>query len=219
MANFTSVTPPSTGTAISRRGGQLVVPDDPIIQFIEGDGTGRDIWRASVRVLNAAVEKAYRGRRKIAWMEVFAGEKSFKQFGSWLPDDTVEAFREYYVGLKGPLTTPVGGGFRSLNVALRQILDLYVCLRPVRWYKGVPSPVKHPEKVAMVIFRENTEDIYAGIEYAAGTPEARKILDFFAREFPKEFKKIRFGSAEALEQWQKQLEEIGAPHRDVDVEV
>ena len=170
------------------------MPDDPIIPFIEGDGTGRDIWRASVRVLNAAVEKAYRGKRKIAWMEVFAGEKSFKQFGSWLPDDTVEAFREYYVGIKGPLTTPIGGGFRSLNVALRQLLDLYVCLRPVRWYKGVPSPVKHPEKVNMVVFRENTEDIYAGIEYPAGTPEAQKILDFFREEFPKDFESIRFGT-------------------------
>src|SRR5256885_908135 len=184
MANFTSVTPPSTGTAISRRGGQLVVPDDPIIPFIEGDGTGRDIWRASVRVLDAAVEKAYRGKRKIAWMEVFAGEKSFKQFGSWLPDDTVEAFREYYVGIKGPLTTPIGGGFRSLNVALRQILDLYVCLRPVRWFTGVPSPVKHPERVDMVIFRENTEDIYAGLEVEAGTPEAKRMRELLAEFGP-----------------------------------
>jgi len=195
------------------------VPDDPIIPFIEGDGTGRDIWRASVRVLNAAVEKAYRGKRKIAWMEVFAGEKSFKQFGSWLPDDTVGAFREYYVGIKGPLTTPIGGGFRSLNVALRQLLDLYVCLRPVRWYKGVPSPVKRPEKVDMVVFRENTEDIYAGIEYPAGTPAAQKILDFFAKEFPKDFEAIRFGTKAAAEAWQAQLEAIGAPHRDVGVEV
>src|SRR3954470_7666827 len=219
MANFTSITPPATGTAITRRNEQLVVPDDPIIPFIEGDGTGRDIWRASVRVLNAAVDKAYRGKRKIAWMEVFAGEKSFKQFGSWLPDDTVEAFRHYYVGLKGPLTTPVGGGFRSLNVALRQLLDLYVCLRPVRWYKGVPSPVKHPEKVDMVVFRENTEDIYAGIEYVAGSPEAQKVLDFLEKEFPKESRKIRFGSQSALRTWQAQLESIGAPHRDLGVEV
>ena len=195
------------------------MPDDPIIPFIEGDGTGRDIWRASVRVLDAAVGKAYRGKRKIAWMEVFAGEKSFKQFGSWLPDDTVEAFREYYVGIKGPLTTPIGGGFRSLNVALRQLLDLYVCLRPVRWYKGVPSPVKRPEKVDMVVFRENTEDIYAGIEYAAGTADAQKILDFFAKEFPKDFQAIRFGTKAAAEAWQAQLEAIGAPHRDVGVEV
>src|SRR6266480_4889112 len=190
MPNFTSIAPPATGTAITRRGGQLVVPDDPIIPFIEGDGTGRDIWRASVRVLDAAVEKAYRGKRKIAWMEVFAGEKSFKQFGSWLPDDTVEAFREYYVGIKGPLTTPIGGGFRSLNVALRQILDLYVCLRPVRWFRGVPSPVKHPEKVDMVIFRENTEDIYAGLEWEAESAEARKVIKFLEDEMG--VTKIRF---------------------------
>jgi isocitrate dehydrogenase len=206
-------------TAISRENGRLVVPDDPIIPFIEGDGTGPDIWRASVRVLDAAVEKAFGGRRKIAWKEVYAGEKAFKQFNNWLPDETVDAFREYFVGIKGPLTTPVGGGIRSLNVALRQLLDLYVCLRPVRWFKGVPSPVKHPEKVDMVIFRENTEDIYAGIEYAAGTPEARKVLDFFAKEFPKEFKKIRFGTDAAAREWQAQLEAIGAPHREVGVEV
>src|SRR3954465_7982432 len=206
-------------TGISRRNGQLVVPDDPIIPFIEGDGTGSDIWRASVRVLDAAVDKAFKGKRKISWKEVYAGEKAFKQFDNWLPDETVAAFREYYVGIKGPLTTPVGGGIRSLNVALRQLLDLYVCLRPVRWFEGVPSPVKHPEKVNMVIFRENTEDIYAGIEYAAGTPEAKKVLDFFQREFPKEFKKIRFGTDEASRAWQAQLESIGAPHRDVDVEV
>jgi isocitrate dehydrogenase len=219
MPHFTSVTPPSTGTAITRRGGQLVVPDDPIIPYIEGDGTGRDIWRASVRILDAAVAKAYGGKRKIAWMEVYAGEKSFKQFGSWLPDDTVEAFREYYVGIKGPLTTPVGGGFRSLNVALRQLLDLYVCLRPIRWYKGVPSPVKHPEKVDMEVFRENTEDIYAGIEYPAGSREAQAILNFFEKEFSEDFNKIRFGSAAAARAWQSQLEAIGAPHRDVGVEV
>jgi isocitrate dehydrogenase len=219
MPNFTSVTPPATGTAISRQNGRLLVPDDPIIPFIEGDGTGRDIWRASVRVLDAAVAKAYHGTRKIAWMEVYAGEKSFKQFGSWLPDDTVAAFREYYVGLKGPLTTPIGGGFRSLNVALRQILDLYVCLRPIRWYKGVPSPVRHPEKVSMVVFRENVEDIYAGIEYPGGSPEAKKILDFFEKEFPRDFKAIRFGSQAASAAWQAQLETIGAPHREVGVEV
>src|SRR5262245_13739253 len=205
--------------AISLKNGGLVVPDDPIIPFIEGDGTGPDIWRASVRVLDAAVEKAYGGKKTIAWKEVYAGEKSFKQFNTWLPDETVEAFRQYYVGIKGPLTTPVGGGIRSLNVALRQLLDLYVCLRPVRWYKGVPSPVKHPEKVDMVIFRENTEDIYAGIEYAGGTADAQKVLDFFAKEFPKEFKKIRFGSVDALDQWQKQLEAIGAPKRNATVEV
>ena len=219
MATFTTLRPPATGTAISRQDGRLVVPDTPIIPFIEGDGTGPDIWRASVRVLDAAVAKAYGGRRKIAWMEVYAGEKSYKQFDNWLPDDTIAAFREYYVGIKGPLTTPVGGGIRSLNVALRQLLDLYVCLRPVRWYRGVPSPVKHPEKVDMVIFRENTEDIYAGIEYAAGTPEAQKLLDFFAKEFPKEFKKIRFGTVEAGEAWQAMLEGIGAPARTSPVQV
>lgn len=205
--------------AITLANGRLDVPDDPIIPYIEGDGTGPDIWRASVRVLDAAVAKAYGGTRTIAWKEVFAGEKSFKQFNNWLPDETVEAFRQYYVGIKGPLTTPVGGGIRSLNVALRQLLDLYVCLRPVRWYKGVPSPVRHPEKVDMVIFRENTEDIYAGIEYAGGSSDAQKVLDFFAREFPKEFKKIRFGTAEAAKQWQAQLESIGAPKRELGVEV
>jgi isocitrate dehydrogenase len=219
MTNSSPLPPPETGTPIVRRNGQLVVPDDPIIPFIEGDGTGPDIWRASVRVLDAAVEKAYGGKKKIAWLEVLAGEKSFKQSGNWLPDETVEAFREYFVGIKGPLTTPVGGGIRSLNVALRQLLDLYVCLRPVRWYRGVPSPVKHPEKVDMVIFRENTEDIYAGIEFAAGSPEAQKVLDFFEKEFPKEFRKIRFGTESAARTWQAQLEAIGAPSREVGVEV
>jgi len=206
-------------TPISRKNGQLVVPDDPIIPFIEGDGTGPDIWRASVRVFDAAVQKAYGGKRRIEWREVLAGEKSFKQLNTWLPDETVDAFRTFYVGIKGPLTTPVGGGIRSLNVALRQMLDLFVCLRPVRWFQGVPSPVRHPEKVDMVIFRENTEDIYAGIEYVAGSPEAQKILDFFAREFPKEFKKIRFGSAAAVAEWQQQLESIGAPKRALEVAV
>jgi isocitrate dehydrogenase len=219
MPNFTILKTPTSGTPITRANGRMVVPDDPIIPFIEGDGTGPDIWRASVRVLDAAVQKAYDGRRRITWTEVYAGEKSFKQFNNWLPDDTIEAFREYYVGIKGPLTTPVGGGIRSLNVALRQLLDLYVCLRPVRWYRGVPSPVKHPEKVDMVIFRENTEDIYAGIEYAAGTPDAQKVLDFLAKEFPKDFKKVRFGSAEGSAAWQKALEEIGGPKRQVDVQV
>ena len=219
MSTFTTVKPPSDGAPIRRENGRLVVPDNPIIPFIEGDGTGPDIWRASVRVLDAAVAKAYGGKKKIAWMEVYAGEKSAKLFDNWLPDDTVEAFREYYVGIKGPLTTPVGGGIRSLNVALRQLLDLFVCLRPVRWYRGVPSPVRHPEKVDMVIFRENTEDIYAGIEYAAGTPEAQKVLDFFEKEFPKEFKKIRFGTTQASEAWQSALQEIGAPKRDVGVQV
>ena len=219
MPNPSTLKPPTAGQPITRRNGQLVVPDQPIIPFIEGDGTGPDIWRASVRVFDAAVKKAYGGRKQIAWMEVYAGEKSFTQFNTWLPDETVDAFREYFVGIKGPLTTPVGGGIRSLNVALRQLLDLYVCLRPVRWYRGVPSPVRHPEKVDMVIFRENTEDIYAGIEYAAGTPEAQKVLDFFAREFPKEFNKIRFGTAEKTAAWQTQLETIGAPKRQIGVQV
>jgi isocitrate dehydrogenase len=205
------------GAPITRRDGRLVVPDNPIIPFIEGDGTGPDIWRASV--LDAAVEKAYGGKRKIAWMEVFAGEKSFKQSNSWLPDETVDAFRDYLVGIKGPLTTPVGGGIRSLNVALRQLLDLFVCLRPVRWYRGVPSPVRHPEKVDMVIFRENIEDIYAGIEYVAGSPEAQRVLDFLQREFPKDFRKIRFGNDTAVRTWQAQLEAIGAPKRELGIEV
>jgi isocitrate dehydrogenase len=187
---------PKDGVKITLVDGKLNVPDRPIIPFIEGDGTGRDIWRASVRVLDAAVEKAYGGKRKIAWTEVYAGEKAFTKFNNWLPDETVEAFREYLIGIKGPLTTPIGGGIRSLNVALRQLLDLYVCLRPVRWFKGVPSPVKNPQKVEMVIFRENTEDIYAGIEWEAGSEQVKKILGFLEKEFPKEFKKIRFpGSA------------------------
>src|SRR5712672_1195435 len=198
MANFTTIKPPTTGAAISRKNSQLVVPDHPIIPFIEGDGTGPDIWRASVRVFDAALEKAYGGKKKIAWMEVYAGEKSYKQFSSWLPDDTVEAFREYYVGIKGPLTTPVGGGIRSLNVALRQLLDLYVCLRPVRWFKGVPSPVKHPEKVDMVIFRENTEDIYAGIEFELGGEEHRKFMELFKQNFPKSYAKIRFPNTSGI---------------------
>jgi isocitrate dehydrogenase len=181
---------------------KLVVPDHPIIPFIEGDGTGRDIWRASQRVLDAAVTRAYDGKRKIAWLEVLAGEKAFKLENNWLPDATVEAFRKYLVGIKGPLTTPVGGGIRSLNVALRQLLDLYVCLRPVRWFLGVPSPVKRPGDVDMVIFRENTEDIYAGIEWAGGSPESQKVLDFIAKEFPKDFGKVRFGTkAKAAEFW------------------
>lgn len=173
--------------------GKLHVPDRPIIPFIEGDGTGPDIWRASVRVLDAAVAKAYSGKRQIQWHEVLAGEKSFKQTGDWLPEATLTAFRDYLVGIKGPLTTPTGGGIRSLNVALRQQLDLYVCLRPVQWFTGVPSPVKNPGKVDMVIFRENTEDIYAGIDFEAGSEIALKTLDFIKANFPKEFKKIRFG--------------------------
>jgi isocitrate dehydrogenase len=210
---------PADGQPIQHKNARLEVPDRPIIPFIEGDGTGADIWRASQRVLDAAVAKAYGGKKKIAWVEVYAGEKSKNLFDNWLPDETVEAFRKYLVGIKGPLTTPVGGGIRSLNVALRQMLDLFVCLRPVRWFKGVPSPVKRPEKIDMVIFRENTEDIYAGIEYAAGSPEAQKVLDFWAREFPKEFKKIRFGTKEAAQGWQKELEGIGAPKRDLSVQV
>jgi isocitrate dehydrogenase len=219
MTKFKDLIPPTRGEAISISGGKLSVPDQPIIPFIEGDGTGPDIWRASQRVFDAAVEKSYGGKRKIAWMEVLAGEKSFTKLNTWLPDDTVEAFKTFLVGIKGPLTTPVGGGIRSLNVALRQMLDLYVCLRPVRYFQGVPSPVKHPEKVDMVIFRENTEDIYAGIEYAGATPESQKILDFLAQNFPKEFAKIRFGTKEAAARWLKQLEDLGAPHREAAVDV
>src|SRR5213078_4848449 len=181
----------------------LNVPDRPVIPFIRGDGTGPDIWAASERVLDAAVEKAYGGKKKIVWFEVFAGQAAKDKFDEWLPDDTVEAFREYLVGIKGPLTTPVGGGITSLNVALRQMLDLFVCLRPVQYFAGVPSPVKHPEKVDMVIFRENTEDIYAGIEHAGGTPEAQKILDFMAKEFPKDFNKVRFGTKQKAEEFWK----------------
>jgi len=180
------------GEPIVLRDGRMSVPEHPVIPFIEGDGTGPDIWRAAVRVLDGAVAKAYGGKRRIAWHEVLAGQKAFDQTGSWLPDETLEAFRTYRVGIKGPLTTPVGGGIRSLNVAVRQILDLYVCLRPVRWFRGVPSPVKAPERVDMVIFRENTEDIYAGIEFAAGSPEAAKVLAFLEREFPSHYRKIRF---------------------------
>jgi isocitrate dehydrogenase len=206
---------PPTGEKITR-GQTLNVPDQPVIPFIRGDGTGPDIWAASVRVFNAAVEKAYGGQKKVLWFEVFAGQVAKDKFDNWLPDDTVEAFREYLVGIKGPLTTPVGGGIRSLNVALRQLLDLYVCLRPVQWFAGVPSPVRRPGKVDMVIFRENTEDIYAGIEYAAGTPEAQKFLDFLHKEFPKAFEKIRFGTEkQAREFW----ESVGAKDFPSDVRV
>ncbi len=183
----------SASGRITIANGKLTVPDRPIVPFIEGDGTGPDIWRASVRVLDAAVAKAYAGKRKIEWLEVLAGEKAFKQTGDWLPEATLAAFRDYLVGIKGPLTTPTGGGIRSLNVALRQQLDLYVCLRPVQWFTGVPSPVKNPGKVDMVIFRENTEDIYAGIDFEAGSEIALKTLEFIKTNFPKEFKKIRFG--------------------------
>ena len=189
----------TAGEKIRIDNGQLQVPNQPIIPFVRGDGTGPDIWHASEMVFDAAVEKAYDGQRKIIWKEVFAGETAFNKFDNWLPDETVDAFREYLVGIKGPLTTPVGGGIRSLNVALRQMLDLYVCLRPVRYFQGTPSPVKHPEKVEMVIFRENTEDIYAGIDYQAGSSSARKILEFLEREMPADYKKVRFG-AEAVEE-------------------
>jgi isocitrate dehydrogenase len=194
----TKITPPAQGAKITIHDGKLTVPDNPIIPFIEGDGTGPDIWRASVRVMDAAVQKAYGGKRKIHWMEVYAGEKSYKLLNSWLPDETVTACRDYLVSIKGPLTTPIGGGIRSLNVALRQLLDLYVCLRPVRWFKGVPSPVKHPEKVDMVIFRENTEDIYAGIEFETGTEENKKFLDMFKQAFPKSYAKIRFPDSSGI---------------------
>jgi isocitrate dehydrogenase len=189
-------TVPGNGERITMRGGQLHVPARPILPFIEGDGTGPDIWRASVRVFDAAVEKAYGGARKIEWMEVLAGEKAFNGVGDWLPQATVDAFNEFLVGIKGPLTTPVGGGIRSLNVTLRQTLDLYVCLRPVRYFQGVPSPVKHPEKVDMVIFRENTEDIYAGVEWAAGTPEVKKVIHWLQQELG--VKKIRFPETSAI---------------------
>ncbi len=186
------------GEAITLRDGKMVVPNHPVIPFIEGDGTGPDIWRASVRVLDAAIQKAYKGERKIAWHEVLAGQKAFDKTGNWLPDATLDAFRAYLVGMKGPLTTPIGGGIRSLNVALRQILDLYVCLRPVRWFQGVPSPVRSPEKVNMVIFRENTEDIYAGIEFAEGSEDVRKVLEFLKTTFPSSYKKVRFPESTAI---------------------
>nr|WP_295379254.1 isocitrate dehydrogenase (NADP(+)) [Pseudoxanthomonas sp.] len=213
------LTPPPGGEKITISGGKLNVPNHPIIPFIEGDGTGPDIWRASVRVLDAAVEKAYGGAKKIHWLEVFAGEKSNNQFGTWLPDSTVQACRDYLVSIKGPLTTPVGGGIRSLNVALRQMLDLYVCLRPVRWFEGVPSPVKKPGDVDMVIFRENTEDIYAGIEWAGGSADSQKVLDFLAKEFPQAFDKIRFGTQDKVDAWQDALASVGAPKRDLGVQV
>ncbi|GAB4496303.1 MAG: hypothetical protein OHK0052_06010 [Anaerolineales bacterium] len=189
---YSIVKVPEQGEKISISNGKLHVPDQPIVPFVEGDGTGRDIWRASVRVLDAAVAKAYGGARKIAWMEVYAGEKAYNQFGNWLPEETIEAFREFLVGIKGPLTTPIGGGIRSLNVALRKYLDLYVCQRPVRYFTGVPSPVKHPEYVDMVVFRENTEDIYTGIEFAHGTESGARFKALLEENFPQEFGKIRF---------------------------
>jgi len=219
MASSSIPTPPAGGARISKSASGLTVPDRPIIPFIEGDGTGPDIWRASVRVLDAAVAKAYGGKRKIEWMEVLAGEKAFNATGNWLPDETVAACRDYLVSIKGPLTTPVGGGIRSLNVALRQMLDLFVCLRPVRWFEGVPSPVKKPGDVDMVIFRENTEDIYAGIEFEPGSSDAQKVLDFLQQNFPKPFDKIRFGTAQKNADWLAKLESIGAPHRELPVQV
>ena len=186
------------GSKIQMDNGKLLVPDYPVIPFIEGDGIGPDIWKASVRVFDAAVEKAYSGEREIDWLEVYAGEKAFNKFNNWLPDETIEQCREYLVSIKGPLTTPIGGGMRSLNVALRQLLDLYVCLRPVRWYKGVPSPVKSPENVDMVIFRENTEDIYAGIEFEEGTKSNQKFLSLFKESFPEEYSKIRFPESSGI---------------------
>lgn len=186
------------GSKIQMDNGKLLVPDNPVIPYIEGDGIGPDIWKASVRVFDAAVDKAYSGERKIDWLEVYAGEKAFNKFNNWLPDETIEQCREYLVSIKGPLTTPIGGGMRSLNVALRQLLDLYVCLRPVRWYKGVPSPVKSPENVDMVIFRENTEDIYAGIEFEEGTKSNQKFLSLFKESFPEEYSKIRFPESSGI---------------------
>ncbi len=200
--SYQQVTPPP-GAKVTIANGRLCVPDCPVIPFIRGDGTGPDIWAASQRVFDAAVKKAYGGNRQVAWFEVFAGQTAKDQFNNWLPDDTVQAFKEFLVGIKGPLTTPIGGGIRSLNVALRQMLDLYVCLRPVQYFSGVPSPVKHPEKVNMVIFRENTEDIYAGIEYPGGSAESQKVLDFLAQNFPKDFSKIRFGTVAAMTQYTK----------------
>jgi isocitrate dehydrogenase len=198
MSTAVKLTVPAQGQKITIANGKLTVPDQPIIPFIEGDGTGRDIWRASVRVLDAAVEKAYKGKRKIQWMEVYAGQKSNDMFQTWLPDETVQACRDYLVSIKGPLTTPIGGGIRSLNVALRQLMDLYVCLRPVRWFKGVPSPVKSPDKVDMVIFRENTEDLYSGIEFEQGTEDNKKFMDLLKANFPKHYSKIRFPNSSGI---------------------
>ena len=186
------------GSKIELKNGQLNVPDNPTIPFIQGDGTGPDIWRSSVRVFDAAVEKAYKGDRKIDWLEVYAGEKAFDKFNNWLPDETIQSCKEHLVSIKGPLTTPIGGGIRSLNVALRQALDLYVCLRPVRWFQGVPSPVRDPENVDMVIFRENTEDIYAGIEFEQGSELNKKFLELFKQSFPDDFSKIRFPESSGI---------------------
>src|SRR5512132_3127257 len=210
------------GEKITIDHGKLRVPDHPIVAFIEGDGTGPDIWQAAVRVLDAAIEQSYRGQKKIAWVEVYAGEKAQTVYGkdcppNLLPGETLDVIREYLVAIKGPLTTPVGEGFRSLNVTLRQVLDLYVCLRPVRYFKGVPSPVKRPEAVDMVIFRENTEDIYAGIEWETGTPEAQQILDFLSAHFAKDFGKIRFGSADKAGEWLQASGDSAAPALEVGI--
>ncbi|MGD9093452.1 MAG: NADP-dependent isocitrate dehydrogenase [Anaerolineales bacterium] len=196
--SYKIISVPEDGAGISIHNGALQVPDNPIIPFVEGDGTGRDIWRASIRVFDAAVKKAYQGERVIQWMEVYAGEKAHNNFGSWLPDETVEAFREFLVGIKGPLTTPIGGGIRSLNVALRKALDLYVCQRPVQYFEGVPSPVKHPEYVDMVVFRENTEDIYAGIEFEDGTEDNTRFKEVLRAQFPQEYKKMRFPDSSGI---------------------
>ncbi|OGO33605.1 MAG: isocitrate dehydrogenase (NADP(+)) [Chloroflexi bacterium RBG_16_54_18] len=198
MMGYKFVKIPAQGEKIRIKDGKLQVPDQPVVPFIEGDGTGRDIWRASVRVMDAAVQKGYGGKRKIQWMEVYAGEKAFDLTGAWLPDETMQAFEEYLVGIKGPLTTPISGGFRSLNVALRKALDLYVCQRPVRYLQGVPSPVKHPEYVDMVVFRENTEDIYTGIEFENGTEENLRFKRMFKEAFPQEYQKIRFPDSAGL---------------------
>ena len=205
QTSYNGIPVPTDGQTIEYKDGKFTVPDHPIIPFIEGDGTGRDIWKASQRVFDAAVEKAYGGKRSVKWYEVLAGEKAYSQTQNWLPEDTVKATVAFRVSIKGPLTTPVGGGIRSLNVALRQLMELYQCIRPVKYYAGVPSPVKRPELVDIVIFRENTEDIYAGIEYAAGTAESQKILDFLRDNFPKEFKKVRFGTPEAVAGWRTAL--------------
>ena len=193
-----NITPPKGAARISIDTGTLKVPDNPVIPFIEGDGTGPDIWRASVRVFDAAVEKAYGGKKRIAWLEVFAGQKAYDNYGTWLPDATVDTCRDYLVSIKGPLTTPIGGGIRSLNVALRQMLDLYVCQRPIRWFEGVPSPVRDPSAVNMVIFRENTEDIYAGIEFEEGSDDCRKLLERLQEEFPERYAKIRFPATSGI---------------------
>jgi isocitrate dehydrogenase len=213
---YKNVQPP-TGGKITTDKGVVQCPDDPVIPFIRGDGTGPDIWAASERVFDAAVERAYKGTRKIAWFEVFAGQAAKDRFDDWLPEDTVTAFKEYLVGIKGPLTTPVGGGIRSLNVALRQLLDLYVCLRPVQYFQGVPSPVRNPGKVDMVIFRENTEDIYAGIEFRAGSPEANRFLKILEQEFPKEFAKIRFGTENATKSFLESDPRLATPQVEVGV--